>query len=425
MSDFDFEPTFAPTDEQFTDGVPNEPLYREDWPYNFKWGVNGETGVPEVWRVNGGIDGRPTHRGHLRSVWGRETNSTEKGDLMGLALYTPPTTTFAGEVLKPSTVRIVTYYGKSMPGVITQWFAQHFPGAQIQDAGNDPKDLNRLAKIADTFDPTHYVTPEANMLKWAWHPDKGTLLWRADTRGLPTHRNLIEQSWGRKQEPSDRTGWVDETDGEHAIEPYVGLPPLQCISDVKAELAKQLPDARIRLPETQEDHGIEESFGTDGPRLGGIWASLNLSGDSITLLYGFEGSLPKLEEPIEITFDELAFARGEDKKEHAFRTANYKPHSIPWVTDGKVLKIDMTPFEFLRMYPPDDFDYKKAEGNLATGWIVPTDDGMGYGIQGAVGLRAEQPGAHEIVKLLDDETGKPCHYIHDEGSSQWSSSPSG
>lgn len=94
--------------------------------------------------------------------------------------------------------------------------------------------------------------------------------------------------------------------------------------------------------------------------------------------------------------------------------------SHSFVTDGKEIlttpateRIDATmtghqpPLlkHFQDMYP--------EAKSFASGWIVPTADGLGLGIwapSAGYGDKHE-PGVHEIVPLIEDKFGKPAHYI--------------
>lgn len=102
------------------------------WPYNFKWGIDGRTGNPHVWRC-AGMDGPPAHRPEMASFLGREMQ-VRQGDIIGLAQYIPAEQKLDGTLVAPPTVQIQTYYGMETPPTIVQWFEETFPGADVRNA---------------------------------------------------------------------------------------------------------------------------------------------------------------------------------------------------------------------------------------------------------------------------------------------------
>lgn len=151
----------------------------------------------------------------------------------------------------------------------------------------------------------------------------------------------------------------------------------------------------------------------------------------ITLKYRHKGRLPKNKE-IELEFKNLSFAGGPDQHHYELKGNLEKTTSndyLDWggwdgshsfVTDGKEIlttpateRIDATmtghqpPLlkHFRDMYP--------EAKSFASGWIVPTADGLGLGIwapSAGYGDKHE-PGVHKIVPLIEDKFGKPAHYI--------------
>lgn len=55
-----------------------------------------------------------------------------------------------------------------------------------------------------------------------------------------------------------------------------------------------------------------------------------------------------------------------------------------------------------------------TKGPLVSGWAVPTADEMGYGILApSMGLLGpDEPGMHELIRTLDQEFEKPCHFVN-------------
>lgn len=108
--------------------IDDEPAFREDWPYNFKWNFNNATGEPHVWRVMGGSDGRPVHRQMY------EAQGWTKGDLvLGQGAYKPA-------ALDAALVRLLYYpnTGTFVPEPIIDWFKRTFPDAAIQTDAFSP-----------------------------------------------------------------------------------------------------------------------------------------------------------------------------------------------------------------------------------------------------------------------------------------------
>jgi len=102
--DFDWEPQF---EELLATGQ------------RFKWGWNSETEEATIWEVAGPGDGLPTHNQQLEGAWGRPP-SHSAGDKLGRAFLEPPR------------LSIQAYYGDLVPDVVTSWFREHYPDADIQ-----------------------------------------------------------------------------------------------------------------------------------------------------------------------------------------------------------------------------------------------------------------------------------------------------
>lgn len=175
----------------------------------------------------------------------------------------------------------------------------------------------------------------------------------------------------------------------------------------------------------------------------------------ITLKYDHKGKLPKLHGPIELEFGGLTFAKGDDHKDFEFTGSFEKETSetgmwiganvkglhidegewLPvwsayqptwqgahkFVTDGKEVLIE--PETALGQHHDqqhaelrDKFRsfYPEHEG-AASGWVIPTTDGMGYGVYSPTGGWAgeNEPQIHEIIGALDKHLGKPTHWINE------------
>lgn len=230
-----------------------QPLVEEHfdptWKFNFKWGYNAKTNVVHVWRVQGGTDGRPTHRAELAALWGREPKVGE-GDVLGLATYIPAERKLDGTLVAPPEVRVQAYYGQPVPQGVYEWFEEHFPGSVARQAQIA---LPRLG--ASVWDDIQQ--PDASqmrVLKWAWNRNDGALLWEPDDEGLPTHAMKIMSQWGRPEGAQDFVGFAVWEPGKVEMEDYnTGNPaPPQAHQVIKQELSQMFPHDEIVLPDVPQ-----------------------------------------------------------------------------------------------------------------------------------------------------------------------------
>jgi 2'-5' RNA ligase len=168
----------------------------------------------------------------------------------------------------------------------------------------------------------------------------------------------------------------------------------------------------------------------------------------ITLKYEFKGKLPKLP-ATELEIGELSFAKGDDQKHFPFEGAfdkeatdngEWAPNigegidpgwgpqtwsgwqgAYRFVTDGKTVMSE--PEEDLRKngrgyhgegHPrlEREFDGRnpKHKGTIS-GWVIPTQDGEGYGVMAHIGFGDKnEPEMHDVINVLEKEFGKPCHF---------------
>lgn len=248
-----FEQNDAPIQEEF------DPT----WPFNFKWAYDGQTGHVDVWRVQGGIDGRPTHRAEVRERWGREVN-IGNGDILGVATYVPPEIKFSGEVVAPADLQMQAYYGKPIPKEITQYFENAFPDAIVRQGTVVHK---RLGKHVSSIDTRYSVDrlaplPEGNpCLKWIWNPQDGLLVWQANSDNMPTHNSYALQHWNRYLKTrEDSFGYAFQEPGKIEVESWNDEPiPPQAWTAVKQQLLEWFPkDQVVNMNEAEAD-----SLGTD------------------------------------------------------------------------------------------------------------------------------------------------------------------
>lgn len=211
------------------------------WPYNFKWGWNHETNQTNVWRVQGGTDGRPTHRAELAQLWGRLPQARE-GDVLGLASYIPPERKLDDTVVAPAVVLVQAYYGQDVPGGVFEWFEQAYPGTVVR--------RSRLASIK-TAEADWSVLDQADedVFKWVWSKKDGILIWLTDDDGLPTHTEKIKANWGHEKTEQDWLGYAVPLGDQIEMETYrAGIPRLG-LSQVKVELSKLNPGKEVLLPD--------------------------------------------------------------------------------------------------------------------------------------------------------------------------------
>lgn len=152
----------------------------------------------------------------------------------------------------------------------------------------------------------------------------------------------------------------------------------------------------------------------------------------ITLQYGHKGKLPKLDGPIDLEIDALTFARGENKLDfkldgHFEKRTLWEQQDWEWpgayrfVTDGKETLLD--PEERGEWREVDIHHLQNKFNHIhpdstqapASGWVVPTQDGTGYGIWApTVGYgNSDELGLHELVSTLDKKLKKPTHFVND------------
>lgn len=259
--------------------------FDQTWPFNFKWAYNAETGETDIWRVQGGTDGRPTHRAEVQTRWGRPAR-VQDGDTLGLATYIPAEKKYDGTVMAPAEVRLQTYYNMPTPPSVTEWFQKNFPGASIREAVISPSKTQIFGKkkMAE-WDPTPYE-PEDPIYKWIWNPEKGLLIWETEgVDGEPYHDMKCLNEWGRM---CSAGSWGDgdflgyafiDVPGHGAIttESYDASPvPTQAFAAVKQQLAQWYPQYQIINGNASEKH---EFGGTPGDFHGAAvkWAWEHLS----------------------------------------------------------------------------------------------------------------------------------------------------
>lgn len=154
----------------------------------------------------------------------------------------------------------------------------------------------------------------------------------------------------------------------------------------------------------------------------------------VTIKYDFKGKLPRVNEENELAINQLSFARGTDKqhfdltgdfiKETSWEMNEWKwPGTVRFVTDGKEL---LTEPEDQSEWQPSFLDglqekfhsfYPESKKTPASGWAIPTKDGMGYGVWAPkVGWGGDKElGLHDLINTLDRELKKPTHLVEDWG----------
>jgi hypothetical protein len=94
----------------------------------FKWGWAADGAATTVWRVEGGVDGLPTHKQRLLEAWGRAPSSSG-GDVLGVAFAAQEGTLGGGE---PAAVVVCAYYQRALPQEVLAWFRAAFPRRLIE-----------------------------------------------------------------------------------------------------------------------------------------------------------------------------------------------------------------------------------------------------------------------------------------------------
>jgi hypothetical protein len=89
----------------------------------FKWGWAAAGGAAAVWRVEGGVDGLPTHEQRLLEAWGRAPRLSG-GDVLGVA-FAAQEGMPGGE--EPVAVVVCAYYQRAVPQEVLAWFRAAFP----------------------------------------------------------------------------------------------------------------------------------------------------------------------------------------------------------------------------------------------------------------------------------------------------------
>lgn len=425
-----------------------------------KWVFNRKSGLL-IWEAQG-EDGLPTHQQKVMAEWHRHMTLTSDWDAIngqdeiGYAYPSTELVELQRWDYKPISPEALSALRKQL----SEWY----PHAQVVDEngaspdsfGTDPKDWHSAA------------------VNWAWENLSNEPSDRSESGFAATERKsgLLARLLSKKvTAEADMEGcmvalFLDEADAKklkvRGGEPIENMHiTLAYFSDKQADrddwdevkkLVEQI--ANQHPPLTGKVSGYGTFSSDDGDVL---WASPAVQGlaelrhkifeacedagfhisteydwvPHITLKYKHKGRLPKNKE-IELEFKNLSFAGGPDQHHYELKGNLEKTTSndyLDWggwdgshsfVTDGKEIlttpateRIDATmtghqpPLlkHFRDMYP--------EAKSFASGWIVPTADGLGLGIwapSAGYGDKHE-PGVHEIVPLIEDKFGKPAHFI--------------
>lgn len=288
MEDDDWAPLL---DESEEPQAPTTEEFDPSWPYNFKWGVSRD-GRTDVWRTQGGLDGRPVHRAELSRLWGYPPMFRD-GDQLGMASFIPAERKLDGTVVAPPVVVVHAYYGLPTPQSVYDWFEQQFPGIPIREAQVTNDFKGRPMKLS--FDWS-LPEEEQNIIKWLWNQRDGLLVWETDAKGLPTHTEKAESTWGREasSQAGDIFGYAYPNGDEIDIEGARFDTPAAALSAVKAELAKLYPNAHIKSDQDlAEQYGVEFHGSPDklGRRMAAAeWAQRTLEVTSHDPLEGAESA---------------------------------------------------------------------------------------------------------------------------------------
>ena len=365
---------------QYQPEVQSPEKFDPTWPYNFKWGVDHETGKAYVWRVAGGTDGRPSHRAEIQKLIGRKP-MVSQGDSLGLATYIPAEMRLDGTVVAPPTVLVETYYGVATPEAVFAWFYENVPGVSVRTAVIAQPKLGKREHVVrcycdqgppghmrsknckqdpgevDDFgsDPKLYeIAPNRDF-------DKSAGQWIA--QNFPAKRETSKYRWidrwiRRTAQGADHDGamvalYIPENVGNE-IKVKGGEP----VDDLHITLA-YFTDAAADRNDWDEAEKIVEQFSKQYDaftgKVGGfgvfhqpdgdvLWATCDIPGINefrhelvealedagfnvskehsftphITLKYEHDGKLPKLKKETSVKFDALYLTVAKERNEHKF-----------------------------------------------------------------------------------------------------------
>ena len=348
------------------------------WPYNFKWGVDGRTNTPHVWRVPVGTDGQDIHREELKELFKRDPR-VGAGDDLGVATYVPAERKLGGEIVAPPTVIIHTYFGRETPPVLFDWFEEHFPGVAVRNAWTGPfkKAAAKKATLELCFcdkDPSGHVRgidckpEEAKPDHFQTDPkeyyrDTARLgRWVRNTFGTQPGRFKQFTSWF-KTGGADKDGamvafYIPSNVGEKILvkdgEPLEDLHVTLAYFVDAADDRDDWDDAKKIVEQHAAQHlsfsGKIQGYGTFATDEGMVlWASPDIPGlhefrhelvealedggfpvskehdfvPHVTLKYDHKGALPELEKALEMDLDAIYLVVKEDQTEFEFEGSGF------------------------------------------------------------------------------------------------------